>query len=287
MYNGEIDYNNAGLAPTPTGEDLFGLGWRMGYAEMAAMQNIASTWVLDVMKRNRDIAIAVGYPIEITTEFEPILARLSTCANSEYVYQDIANLRSAMQQKSSIVYKRNKIMPEQQRRTYRLVKIIVRREYYGAKLIGTDPNNPNLIGKIGPKRREYGINDRIFTFGWDFPWQLGGIKGHNKAVSRVTLSNVPVTIREGEIATITISMDGSWENIGYGVSRDRIIELEGETRKIAKGIVENGQPSGKYYKSIIGQLQIYASTMISIKAQIYFGSDHRGEMNIDLQYAYW
>jgi hypothetical protein len=86
------------------GENIFGIGCAMGWAELRALNDDPPPAIVDGFQSLREISRSVGYPPEIIDEFDSILRRFHEGATSRQMYPDIRNLRVRMQQISASLF---------------------------------------------------------------------------------------------------------------------------------------------------------------------------------------
>jgi hypothetical protein len=146
-------------------------------------------------------------------------------------------------------------------------------------------------GMVEPGQTSYGPGQRAFKLGWSFPFKSemaeDNYQGKCHAMADVTI-DAPATVRNGETARLSATMNGAWDMKGYGITRDYTIRVSGSAGE--KKLSVPGKPSGAYSGSLssTGEYTVYAdrgNTTLSVRARLNFGMEHVADMDIRFEYA--
>jgi len=146
---------------------------------------------------------------------------------------------------------------------------------------------PPLAQNRGAKT--YRPDQRTFPLGWEFRWPAETNANNNRAMSTITLTEVPATINEGGNATFAASMKGDYNTTGYGVERRYLLRLEGAAgdKEWTKYLpLPNGVHAGELTATKTGPVPkpVGNQIIVPMKALIRFGDDHKGDMEIRFVY---
>jgi hypothetical protein len=163
---------------------------------------------------------------------------------------------------------------------YALARIEVSRVYTPPQWL------PPIAYQAG--KQTYRGDERSFQLGWEFRWPETKVN-NNRAMSTVTLTEVPARVEPGANATFAATMKGDWNTTGYGVPRRYLIRLEGAAGEKEWSMsldipigVHDGQFSTTRTTAV--PPAVGNQVVIPLKAMIRFGEDHTGDM--DLRFIY-